>query len=468
MLDAPLTPEDVLADLWRELDGDPFALLAARIAGRDPVLPSSFRVGTAAAASIAATALAAREFDHRRNGRKQTVSVDMRHAAVECRSERHLSVDGKPPAELWDDIAGAYGCGDGRFVRLHTNFPHHREGVVQLLGCTPDREAVTAALQSWEAEAFETAATDAGLVVSAMRSFVEWDAHPHSAVLAAQPLVRLRRIGDAPLRRLTPGARPLSGLKVMEMTRIIAGPVAGRALAAHGATVLRLLGPQVPTIAALDIDSGRGKRSAWLDLSTTDGVANAHRLAADADVLLQSYRPGTLAARGLDATSLAQVRPGIVIASLSAYGDDGPWGGKRGFDSLVQTATGFNHAEAEAAGSERPKPLPMQILDHGSGYLLAFGILMALMRQLEVGGSWRVDVSLARTGHWLRSLGRVPGGLDCADIEAGSIADLMEESVSAYGHLRHVRHSGMLSETPPTWQPAEPYGSSPARWPDTD
>lgn len=460
-------PTGVLAGLWQELGGDRRALDAVTIEGSDPVLPSSFRVGTAAVVPIAATALAAREIDRLRNGRSQRVKVDMRHAAVECRSERYLRIDGQPPAELWDDLAGAYVCGDGRYIRLHTNFAHHRDGVVRLLDCAPEREAVAAALAGWDAEAFETAATEAGLVVAAMRSFAEWDDHPHSGPLAAQPLVRLRKIGEAPPRAFAPGPRPLSGLRVMELTRIIAGPVAGRALAAHGAEVLRLLGPTVPTIDTLDIDSGRGKRSAWLDLSTAHGVAAAQELAATADVVLQSYRPGTLAARGLDPQSLARLRPGIVLASLSAYGETGAWGGKRGFDSLVQTATGFNHAEAEAAGRERPTPLPMQILDHGSGYLLACGILMALLRQTVEGGSWRVDVSLARTGHWLRGLGRVASGLACPDIPAEDVAGFMAETASEYGRVTAVRHSARLSETPPSWSPPEPFGSSEAGWVDT-
>ena len=457
-------PSSHLADLWRDLDGAPEALSAVTLGGADPVLPSSFHVGTAAAVPIAAVALAARELDRRRTGRAQTVAIDMRDAAVECRSERHLRIDGSAPAELWDDLAGAYPCGDGRYVRLHTNFPHHRDGIVALLGCAPDRADVAAALQGWQAEAFEAAATEAGLVVAAMRSFAEWDAHPHSPVIAAQPLVRLTRIGEAPPRSWPAGARPLSGLRVMELTRIIAGPVAGRALAAHGAEVLRLLGPGVPTIDALDIDSGRGKRSAWLDLSATAGQAQARQLAAGADVLLQSYRPGALAARGLAPADLARLRPGIVVGSLSAYGESGPWGGKRGFDSLVQTATGFNAAEAEAAGGDQPRPLPLQILDHASGYLLAWGILMALLRQADEGGSWQVAVSLARTGHWLRGLGRVAGGLDCPDLPHGAVGDRLYDADSAFGRLTAVRHAATLSRTPPAWTAPEPYGSSPACW----
>ena len=459
-----MTARETFSSLWRELDGRADALSALALAGVDPVLPSSFRVGTAAQTSIAAVALAVREIDRLRTGREQSVSVDMRHAAVECRSERYLKVVGATPGELWDDIAGAYECGDGRYVRLHTNFPHHRDGVLALLGAKQQRDAVAKALRGWTAEDFETAATDSGLVVAMMRSFAEWDAHPHSAAIAAQPLVSVRRIGDAPRRSLTPGARPLSDLRVLEMTRIIAGPVAGRALAAHGADVLRLIGPSVPTIETLDIDSGRGKRSAFLDLDRPADVRQLHALAGEADVFLQSYRPGALAARGLSPVALASIRPGIIVGSLSAYGLSGAWAGKRGFDSLVQTATGFNAAEAQAAGGTRPRPLPMQILDHASGYLLAFGIAMTLLRQLQEGGSWQVEVSLARTAHWLRGLGRIEGGFDCPEQPHEAVGDLLDQTESAFGRLETVRHAAEMSQTHAAWSAPEPFGASAAVW----
>jgi crotonobetainyl-CoA:carnitine CoA-transferase CaiB-like acyl-CoA transferase len=445
-------PIEAVAALWTQAQMPAAALDDLTLTGADPVLPSSFAVGTAAQASIAASALAAAAIWRQRTGRSQGVAVDMRHAATEFRSERAFRVEGLEREETWDRIAGAYPCGDGRWVRLHTNFPHHRDGVLALLGCAYEREAVAAALRDWRAFDFEQEAADAGMVVAAMRSFAEWDAHPHSQAVASLPVVSITRIGDAPPAPLPPSPdRPLSGVRVLEMTRVVAGPVAGRTLAAHGADVLLLTSPSLPSIPALVIDTGRGKHSAHLDLRDPDGAATLRDLLREADVFLQGYRPGAVAGFGFAPQDVARLRPGIVCVSLSAYGTTGPWGGRRGFDSLVQTASGFNAAEAEAAGADTPKPLPAQALDHASGYLLAFGALAALHRRATEGGSWHVQVSLARTAQWLRGLGRVPDGLACPDPTQADIADLLEDSLSGFGRLTAVRHAARLTDTPPHW-----------------
>jgi crotonobetainyl-CoA:carnitine CoA-transferase CaiB-like acyl-CoA transferase len=468
-MDSTITPRNALANLWRLLDGDEAALDAVQLGGSEPALPSSFAVGTAAQASIAAAALAAREIARLRGGPEQTVHVDMRHAAIEFRSERYLRVDGAAAPELWDKIAGLYRCADG-WVRLHTNFPHHRDGVLRLLACAYEREAVQNALMNWRAEDFETTAADAGLVVTALRSFGQWDAHPQGQAVAALPVMSIERIegGDCdaqPLPGWTASPRPLQGLRVLDLTRIIAGPVCGRTLAAHGAQVLLITAAHLPAIAPLVVDTGRGKRSAQLDLRDTAGRAMLTALAKDADVFVQGYRPGGLASRGFSPEELARARPGIVCASLSAYGHAGPWAQRRGFDSLVQTASGFNVAEAEAAGAEQPKPLPAQALDHAAGYLLAFGVQMALMRRATLGGSWHVRVSLAQTGRWLRGLGRLPGGLQAPDPRFDDVQDLLEPSDSGFGPLMAVRHAGGLSHTPPRWErPAVPLGTDAPRW----
>lgn len=460
-----MTPTEIAAGLIADAGLPDRTMESLTLSGSEPVLPSSFRVDAAAQTSIAAAALAAAEIWRWRTGRSQEVAVDMRAAATEFRSERHVRLDGAPPGESWDAIAGLYPTADG-FVRLHTNFAHHRAGIVRLLACEDSREAVAAALLLQKSADFEQKATAAGMCVAALRSLEGWDAHPHGQFMQGMKPLRIERIGDAPAEAFTPDpVRPLSGVRVLELTRVIAGPVAGRTLAAHGADVLHITGPGVPNMDVLLPDTNRGKRPAELDLRSQAGAARLRELAAGADVFLQSYRHGALAGLGFGAEQVAAMRPGIVYGTLSAYGEEGPWAGKRGFDSLVQVATGLNAAEAEAAGSAVPKALPCQALDHASGYLLALGVMAALRRRAEEGGSWRVRVSLAGTGLWLRSLGRLADGLSVADPGQAEIADLLEESDSGYGRLQAVRHAAVLAETPAHWAlPSMASGSYPASW----
>jgi crotonobetainyl-CoA:carnitine CoA-transferase CaiB-like acyl-CoA transferase len=462
------SPLQILTGLWTDAGEQEDALQRVTLTGSEPALPSSFRVGTAAQASIAAAGLAAAEIWRQRTGRTQTVSVDMRHAAVEFRSERYMRLAGKPPpGSPWDKIAGIYRTGDGRWVRLHTNFPHHRDGILKLLGCAYEREAVQAALMRWKGEELETTAAEAGLATAMMRSPAEWAAHPQGQAVARLPVIEITRIGEAPARPLPREAeRPLSGVRVLDLTRVIAGPVCGRTLAAHGADVMRITAPHLHALPMLDMDTGRGKLSAALDLRAGEERQRLEALLREAHVFVQGYRPGALAGFGFSPEACAEIKPGIVAVTLSAYGQEGPWAARHGFDSLVQTASGINHAEAEAAGVARPKELPAQALDHATGYLMAFGAMMALLRKAREGGSWHVRVSLAQTGHWLTGLGRVADGFGCADPKAEDVADLLETMETPFGALTFVRHAAVLSETPAHWsRPPVKLGTHAPVWP---
>ncbi|MDB5817772.1 MAG: carnitine dehydratase [Rhizobacter sp.] len=507
---------EVLDSLWRHAALPEQSIAYAELPGAEPAMPSSFAVGTAARSALAAAGLAGAELWHLRqsdcgsDSERQRVRVDIRRAVLE--STGYFTLDGVTP-NIWDKLSGLYACGadvadagvsgagvsgatslvgdaaaanrsagsdeaaggavrtsaDG-WLRIHANFPHHRDGVLRLLGLPPGpdtpREAVAQALRSWRAEDFEAAAADAGLVVAAARSFDAWDRHPQSAALAALPLVGIEKIGDAePLTwpAVQPDSPPLQGLRVLDLTRILAGPVAGRTLAAYGADVMLVNSPDLPNIESI-ADTSRGKLSALIDLHTLEGGETLRGLIARSHVFMQGYRPGALANLGFAPDDVAKRRPGIVYVSLSAYGHAGPWADKRGFDSLVQTATGFNLAEAEAAGSAEPKAMPFQVLDYCAGYLLAFGAQAALYRQQTEGGSWHVQVSLAGVAQWLRGLGRVPGGLATA---RPSFDGVLETSASGFGDLTAVRHAAEFSKTPPMYRrPSMPPGSSPARWDD--
>ena len=460
------TPRDILSGLWTLAGGAPAALDAVTLTGKEPQLPSSFRMGAAAQASIAASGLAAAEIWKWRSGETQGLAVDMVHAIAECRSERYLRADGKLPPPAWDAIAGVYKTGDKRFVRLHTNFPHHRAAVCQVLGCEAERETVQAALMQWDGEAFETAAYAAGGVVSLMRSHEEWSALAQAKALAELPALAIEKIGEAPPKPWPKGDRPLAGVRVLDLSRVIAGPVAGRTLAVHGADVMLVSGPDLPAIPWLTIDTGRGKLSTSIELKSEQGRGTLRELLTDADIFSQGYRPRAIASLGFAPEDAAKISPGIVYVSLSAYGHTGPWAERRGFDSLVQTATGFNHAEGQAAGIDGPKELPAQMLDHATGYLMAFGAMMAKARQSREGGSWLVRVSLAQTGRWLWNLGRVADGFKTEDLKSEMVTPFIEEIPSGFGPLRSVRHAGVLSKTAAFWaRPAMPLGSHPPQWP---
>jgi crotonobetainyl-CoA:carnitine CoA-transferase CaiB-like acyl-CoA transferase len=454
-----------LAELWRGAGGDEAALAGIELTGGDPVLPGTFRITAAALATIGAAGLAAAELWRLRTGRRQQVAVDARDATAAFRSERYLRIDGQAPPDPWHPVSGFHRAGDGRFIQLHCNFPHHLDGAVHLLGCPPTREAAAAAIAGWKAPELEDALAAAGMCAGMIRTREEWRAHPQGQAVAGVPLLEIARIGDSPAEPAGAGDRPLSGVRVLDLTRVIAGPVCGRTLAEHGADVMLVTAGHLPSIDTLVVDTGRGKLSARLDLRQRGDLERLRGLVRGADVFCQSYRPGTLAARGLSPDELARLRPGIIYVTLSAYGHDGPWRDRRGFDSLVQSVSGIAHEGGLAAGGERPRHLPAQALDHATGYLAAFGAMVALARRAREGGSHLVRVSLAATGRWIDGLGRVDGRTR-PDLTLAAIDDLLETSDTPFGRVRHVRPAARLAETPARWaRPAVPLGTHSPAWP---
>ena len=327
--------------LWPSCD--PAALDCVRLTGADPILPGTFKVGAAASATIAASGLAAAEIWRLRSGRAQTVSVDMRAAAAAFRSERYMRVDGEGRGDQWQGISGFYQCGDGRWIQLHCNFPHHRAGVVRVLGCDDNRDAVAAALADWTAADLEDTLAAAGMCAGFVRRSDEWQAHPQAIAIAQLPLFEIEKIGDSPPEPAGHGDRPLSGVRVLDLTRVIAGPVCGRTLAEHGADVMLITAPHLPAMQPLVMDTGRGKLSAQLDLRQPADAARLEDLIRQADVFVQSYRAGALAGYGFSPERIAELRPGIVYVTLNAYGQAGPWRDRRGFDSLVQSVSGIGY-----------------------------------------------------------------------------------------------------------------------------
>ena len=456
---------EALKEIWQLTGCDSTALDNIKLSGEDPVLSSIFRVGTAASATIGAASLAAAEIWHLRTGNRQDVSLDCRDAAIAFCSEHYTRIIGRPRTEFWSPISGYYRTNDNRWIQLHCQFPHLRDGVLKVLNCADDPKVVQEAVGKWNGVDLEKRCREEWLCVALVRSPEEWAVHPQAEAMSGLPVIEIGKIGEAPPIPLpSDSSRPLSGVKALDLTKVIAGPVCGRTLASHGAQVIRIGAAHLPLLESLVIDTGLGKRSAFLDLRSDSGVKRLKELACEADVFVQGYRPGSIAKRGFGPEELANIKPGIVYVTLSAYSHKGPWADWRGFDSLTQSASGIVHEGMMAAGTERPHPLPCQALDHGTGYLAAFGAMVALKRRVEEGGSWMVRVSLAQTGQWINKLGRVDG-LSVVNPEEKDIAELLEIHPSPWGDISHVKSPEVMSKTVPFWETGPvPVGTHNASW----
>ncbi|WP_432053895.1 CoA transferase [Streptomyces sp. bgisy022] len=455
------------ADAWSALGGDPGLLAQVTAVERPEALPARLPVRRVARACVAACALAAAELAARRAGLAEVPAVRVDDGAVATAfvSERHLRVDGRAPVSF-APLSRFWRTADG-WVRTHANYPHHRERLLAALGVPGDPDAVAAALAGRSAREVEETVSAAGGLAVALRTPAQWATHPQGAAVARRPLVEGVRLDSAPgpdLPRVAGGPLlPAAGVRVLDLTRVIAGPVATRVLGLLGADVLRVDPPGLPEIADQHADTGFGKRSALLDLAS--GRDAFEELLAGADVVVTGYRPGALDRFGLDPRALAERRPGVVVAQLSAWGVDGPWGGRRGFDSLVQVATGIAATEG---GGGRPGALPAQALDHGSGYLLAAAVLRALTDRAEAGGSRLVRVTLARTARWLLEsapAGAAPEDAPAAGTPGPEPGPWLAGTDSPLGRLRYALPPVTFAGGPRDWtRPPGPWGADPARW----
>src|SRR5271157_1612791 len=419
--------------------------------GADPVLPTPFRIGAAGAATLAASGLAATELWQVRTGRRQRVTVDLRQATAALRSGHYLQLAGTDVSSERNTIMGFYPTRDGHWSYLHCNFPNHRAAALSVLGVPEDRDAVARAVLNWNAADLEEAIIAAKGAGGMVRTKQEWAQHQQAAAIAALPLMEIVRIGDSPPDTLPAGNRPLSGVRVLDLTRVLAGPTCARTLAEHGADVLKITAPHLPNLGYQEFDTGHGKLSAHLDLREQRDVDVLRGLVREADVFSQGYRPGTLGSRGLSPEELAALRPGLVYVSLCAFGHTGPWASRRGFDTVVQTVSGITSRQAEVVPGKTPGPqfYPVSAIDYCTGYLMAFGAMVALARRAREGGSWLVRISLAQVGKWIVDLGEVPAaalkGIP-ADFTAGELERWSTVSQTPTGRLRHLKPAVQLSE----------------------
>jgi crotonobetainyl-CoA:carnitine CoA-transferase CaiB-like acyl-CoA transferase len=435
-----------LESIWLALGGAAAELDRVSFEGIGD-LPSAFPVSDLAAGAVAAAALAVGQF----SAAASPVRVNRRLASLWFGTS--LQPIGWQTPPVWDPIAGDYQAADG-WIRLHTNAPHHRQAALSVLGTEADREVVAAAVRTWSAEALETAVVAQGGCAAAMRAIKEWAMHPQGVAVAAEPLAWIERHTGTPRQPRDP-QRPLAGLRVLDLTRILAGPVATRFLAGFGAEVLRIDPPDwdEPSLAP---DVTLGKRCARLDLHAQRDRLLA--LLAEADVILHGYRPGALDRLGLDARTRREARPGLIDVSLDAYGWTGPWAGRRGFDSLVQMSAGIAHAGMARLGRARPTPLPVQALDHATGYIMAAAAVLGLAQ-----GAVTTRVSLARTALLLCGAPPADAGPAIEKAEAEDFAVEPEQTV--WGPARRLRPPVIIGEAPMRWdRPAGPLGAAEASW----
>lgn len=439
---------------------------AVTITGDDPVLATAFAIGEAAATALALAAAAAADLHRLRTGVEQEVTVDVRGAAASLVSFALQRLDGVPTPRTNADhpLVAFYECGSGGWIHLHGGFPALAAGTADVLGLRTDDgltpEVVRAAAARWDATDLEDALAAAGQCGARARTSEEWLAHAQGLALSPLAVVEIEKIGEADPPPLAPGTTPLDGVRVLDLTRVLAGPTCGRTLACHGADVLRVGSPLLPSIPPFVLDTGHGKRSCFVDLDDDGGRAVLDRLVAEGDVFSCGYRAGALDRRGFGPDDLAERHPGTVYVSINAYGHRGPWQARPGWEQLAQAATGvaITHGSVEA-----PQLLPAAATDYTTGYLGAYGAMVALARRQVEGGSWHVRVSLAQTAMWLQ---RVGADLDAsAATGPGDIDRLMVESVTPSGVLTHLGPVAQLSATPPRWTcPSVPLGTHPPEW----
>ncbi|MFI6166165.1 CoA transferase [Nocardia sp. NPDC051052] len=439
-------------------------------AGSDPIVASRHRLGACIGIPVMAGAVGAAALWRHRTGQAQDLHLDLRQA-----------VHGITPNAFWNPtLAGemaphplvadnpflldSYRTRDGRTVMASGVYPHLAARWCRFLDVPPDPGKVAAAIGQWNAFELEEAANVAGLPLCVARTPREWLAHPQGALLADQPVIGLTRIGGGPPRRFDPSDRPLGGVRVLSFTHAIAGPVVGRTLAEQGADVLCATRPNDYEHDFIYDEANIGSRSAYLDMSTERGRGRAAALLADADIVVNNHRGGTLDKLGLDPHELAEKYPGIILVSVTCYGSTGPWADRGGFDMNGSAASGLMALEGTPG---RPKLPPTGMInDFITGYLGAAGATAALLRRATEGGSWHVTVNLTRTAMWYQTLGLVDPGDANSDEQHQLREPTAYDAATPLGALHTLAPPVTFSKTPPRWTDPilVPRGSSDPRW----
>ncbi|MEH6497691.1 MAG: CoA transferase, partial [Pseudomonas marincola] len=416
---------------------------AVNVIGNDPIYPTNFKVAETAAGVLAATGVAVSDIWEMKTGRRQNVSVDTRHAAAAISSHSYLQYrepDGSyqvrpdsPLAQMAYDTVKAYPTKDGHWYLPHFGMKHLKEKVLGILDCEMTMDSIAAGVAKWDAEELDTAIAEANTCGGIIRSEAEWLAHPHGQALAAQAVVEIEKIGDSDPEPFPEDGPALNGIKVLDLTRILAGPVAARTLAEHGADVLMVAAKGIPQLKKFVIDLSHGKRSCYLDMNVAEEAAHLKALIKDADVFSQGYRPGVLEARGFGPEELAAHRPGLIYTSINCYGSGGPFSDRGGWEQVAQSVTGISHETGNP-----PELLPVFVCDYMTGYLGAYGTMLALAKRAVDGGSYHVKVSLCQSAMFLQRQGRVDALKPIMGLSDEEVAPLQMDSDTSYGQIRHL------------------------------
>ena len=444
------------------------------ITGSDPVLNTHFRLAATASAAIAGIGVAVNDLWELKTGRRQSIAIDAAAATAALKSKNYFQAKNTNGVfenvtdishEANRGLTGIFQTKDGRWLLPHFGLDHLRRRMLDLLQADANPNSIAKAVAKWDALDLENAIDEARVCGGMIRTNDEWLQEPHGKILAAKPVVEIIKIGDSEPEPMPAGDRPLSGIRALDLTRILAGPITGRTLAEHGAEVLMVSAPHLPQVWSYVADTSHGKRSCYLDLRDESEKQTLLDLVKTADVFSQGYRPDKINQMGLGPEELADIRPGLVYVSINCYGADGPFSHRAGWEQIAQIMTGIAAEGVQSSSGYKPKTLPAAANDYITGYLGAYGTLLALARRAREGGSYHVRVSLCQTGMMIYDQGKVSALPENLNLEISDVESLCIESDSHLGRIKHLAPVLSLSETRPSWAlPTPKMGSNDPRW----
>ena len=448
-----------------------------QISGIDPVMDSKFKLGEVAAAAHASVGVGVNDIWELKTGRRQKIQISVRSAAASLKSNKFIEIRQRngeyqklvdKDHEFNRQLNGIYRSKDGRWVLPHFGLNHLRDRMLSLLEACPDQSSISKAVLKWDAIDLENAIAELNLCGGMVRGNSEWLAEPHGTVLSKKPVIEIIKIGESDPEPIPSSIRPLGGVRVLDLTRILAGPIAARTLAEHGADVLMVTAENLPQVHAYVADTSHGKRSCFVDIKENEGARKLKDLTIGADIFSQGYRPGAMEKLGFGPEELSEIRPGIIYLSINCYGFDGEFSNRGGWEQVAQIMTGLTTIEDESTKMNSPSLLPAAANDYITGYLGAYGALLALARRAKEGGSYHVRVSLCQTAMMIYRNGKIQNELAPKELSLREIEDLSILSSTHLGEAKHLAPVLYLSETPPFWEmPTPKLGGNKAEWSET-